>query len=212
MTQKIIESDKSISELLQTIEPKGIADESMRHTVEILLNLIEQLQLKVKGLESENQRLKDENNRLKGEQGQPDIKAKSKKGFENKHSSEQERKTPKQHSKSSKNQAIKIDREKILEYPQDKLPADAQFKGYEEVIVQDIILTTDNVLFRKEKYYSPLEKKTYLAELPRGLRRRIRSRNKNLNYQLVLRGEHDPRQVVRILRGYRNFHVSGVFI
>ena len=71
MTQKIIESDKSISDLLQTIEPKGIADESMRHTVEVLLNLIEQLQLKVKGLESENQRLKDENNRLKGEQGQP---------------------------------------------------------------------------------------------------------------------------------------------
>jgi regulator of replication initiation timing len=58
----------------------------MRHTVEVLLNLIEQLQLKVKGLESENQRLKDENNRLKGEQGQPDIKAKNKKGFENKHS------------------------------------------------------------------------------------------------------------------------------
>ena len=58
MTQKIIESDKSISDLLQTIEPKGIADESMRHTVEVLLNLIEQLELKVKGLESENQRLK----------------------------------------------------------------------------------------------------------------------------------------------------------
>ena len=49
MTQKIIESDKSISDLLQTIEPKGIADESMRHTVEVLLNLIEQLQLKVRG-------------------------------------------------------------------------------------------------------------------------------------------------------------------
>jgi K+-sensing histidine kinase KdpD len=41
---------------------KMIADESMRHTVEVLLNLIEQLQLKVKDLESENQRLKDENN------------------------------------------------------------------------------------------------------------------------------------------------------
>ena len=60
MTQKMIEDNKSISDLLQTIEPKGIADESMRHTVEVLLNLIEQLQLKVKGLESENQRLKDE--------------------------------------------------------------------------------------------------------------------------------------------------------
>ena len=157
MTQKIIEDNKSISDLLQTIEPKGIADESMRHTVEVLLNLIEQLQLKVKGLESENQRLKDENNRLKGEQGQPDIKAKNKKGFEKKHSSEQERKLPKPHSKSSKNQKIKIDREQILKYPQDKLPEDAQFKGYEEVIIQDIILATDNVLFRKEKYYSALE-------------------------------------------------------
>ncbi len=45
MTQKIIESDKSISDLLQTMEPKGIADESMRHTVEILLNLIEQVKI-----------------------------------------------------------------------------------------------------------------------------------------------------------------------
>jgi len=65
--------------------------------------------------------------------------------------SEQERKTPKQHSKSSKNQTIKIDRKQILEYPQDKLPADAEFKGYEEVIVQDIILTTDNVFMARLK-------------------------------------------------------------
>ncbi len=168
MTQKLISSEESISDLLQTIEPKQIADESMRQTVGVLLNLIEQLQLKVKGLESENQRLKDENNRLKGELGQPDIKAKNKKGNDFNHSSEKERKTPKNHSKRSKNQTIKIDREQILEYPQDKLPVDAQFKGYEEVIVQDIILATDNILFRKEKYYSRLEGKTYLAELPRG--------------------------------------------
>ena len=75
MTPKIISKDKSSSDLLQTIDPKGIADESMRQTVEILLNLIEQLQLKVKDLELENQRLKDENNRLKGEQGKPDGSA-----------------------------------------------------------------------------------------------------------------------------------------
>jgi len=63
---------------------------------------------------------------------------------------------------------IKIDRQQILEYPQDLLPVDAEFKGYEEVVVQDIKLTTDNVLFRKQKYYSPSEGKTYLAELPDG--------------------------------------------
>jgi len=93
MTQKILSKDKSSSDLLQTINPKGIADESMGRTVEILLNLIEQLQLKVKDLESENQRLKDENNGLKREQGKPDIKAKSK-GLRSQHSSEKERKTP----------------------------------------------------------------------------------------------------------------------
>jgi regulator of replication initiation timing len=167
MTPKIISQDKSSSNILQTIDPKGIADESMRHTVELLLNLIEQLQLKVKDLESENQRLKDENNRLKGEQGKPDIKAKSK-GFKSQHSSEKERKTPKKHSKRSKNATIKIDREEILEDPTDQLPADAEFKGYEQVIIQDISLATDNILFRKQKYYSPSLRKTYVAELPLG--------------------------------------------
>jgi regulator of replication initiation timing len=169
MTQKLDSSQKLGEEILQTIEPKGIAEESMRRTVEILLNLIEQLQAEVKELRAENQQLKDENNRLKGEQGKPDIKAnKNKKGFTNNHSSETERKTSKKHSKGSKNERIKIDREEIVKYPQDKLPADAEFKGYQEVIIQDIILETDNVLFRKEKYYSPSEGKTYLAELPCG--------------------------------------------
>jgi hypothetical protein len=118
-------------------------------------------------LELENQRLKDENNRLKGEQGKPDIKAKSK-GFRSEHSSEKERKRPKKHSKGSKNDPIKIDREEILEYPQDQLPSDAEFKGYEQVIIQDISLATDNILFRKQKYYSPSVRKTYVAELPLG--------------------------------------------
>ncbi|MGD1808674.1 hypothetical protein ACP6PL_25000 [Dapis sp. BLCC M126] len=48
------------------------------------------------------------------------------------------------------------------------LPIDAEFKGYEEVIIQDITLGSDNVLFLKQKYYSPSRGKTYLAELPPG--------------------------------------------
>ena len=114
MTQKLLSSNLSVSDLLQTIDPKGIADESVRHPVEILLNLVEELNSKIKGLEEENQHLRDENNRLKGEQGKPDIKAKNKKGFSNNHSSEKERQTPKKNSKSSKNESIKIDREEIL--------------------------------------------------------------------------------------------------
>ena len=102
----------------------------MRQTVEILLNLIEQLNSKVKQLEEENQKLRDENNRLKGEEGKPDIKASKKIGFKKDHSSEKERKISKEYKKTNKNETIKVDREKIVVYPQEKLPADAQFKGY----------------------------------------------------------------------------------
>ncbi|MEH1787963.1 hypothetical protein [Nostoc sp.] len=63
MTQKLLSSDKSVSDWLQAIDPSGIVDESMRRTVEILLNLVEELNSKIKGLESENQQLRDENNR-----------------------------------------------------------------------------------------------------------------------------------------------------
>ncbi len=157
-----------MSALLQSIDPKEIADESLRQTIELLLNLVEQLSSKVKELEEENQKLRDENNRLKGEQGKPDIKANKKEGFKNNHSSEKERKVPTKHNKSSKNATIKVDREEIVVYPLELLPPDAQFKGYEEVIVQDILLKTDNVLFRKQKYYSASEGKTYLASLPLG--------------------------------------------
>jgi regulator of replication initiation timing len=135
MTQKLLIKNKPVSVLLQTIDPEGIADESVRRTVEILLNLVEELNSQVKELREENQRLRSENNPLKGELGQPDIKAKNNKGSDGNHSSEKERQTPKKHSKSSKNQSIKIDREEIIEYPHELLPADAQFKGYEEVIV-----------------------------------------------------------------------------
>ena len=156
------------SALLQSIDPKEIADQSMRQTVEILLNLIEQLHSQVEDLEQENQKLRDEINRLKGEQGQPEIKGKKPRGFSNNYSSEKERKTAKKQDKGRKKENINIDREEILECEPEKLPADAEFKGYEEVIVQDIKLNTDNILFRKQKYYSPSEKKTYLAELPAG--------------------------------------------
>ena len=48
------------------------------------------------------------------------------------------------------------------------LPKDAQFKGHERVIVQDVKFEAHNTSFLKEKYYSPSLKKTFLAPLPSG--------------------------------------------
>ena len=36
------------------------------------------------------------------------------------------------------------------------------------MLVQDLVVRTDTVLFRKEKFYSPSEQRSYLAELPPG--------------------------------------------
>ena len=128
---------------------------------------MEDLKQENRALREEIQRLRDENNRLKGEQGKPTIKPSTKPDppTPTDHSSERERHRPKAWKKGSKIQQIRIDREQVLRVDPGILPPDAAFKGYEEV-VQDVVVHTDNVLFRKEKFYSPAQGKTYLADLP----------------------------------------------
>lgn len=154
--------------ILKDFDLNNIQDvERARQGMGLLLNVVEDLSEENQELREENQRLRDEVNRLKGEQGKPDIKPNSKRPSNN-HSSEKERREPKEWQKSSKVDKIKIDREQVCKVDKSILPCDAQFKGYEKVAVQDIIIKTDNVLFLKEKYHSASEGKTYLAELPRG--------------------------------------------
>ena len=185
-----------IEKLLEEIAPQEIADRRMRSIVELLLNLIEELKREVKEVREENQKLRDENNRLKGEQGKPEIKAKK---LAAKYESEKERQIPKEHKKSSKNAKIKIDREEIIKYPKENLPADAEFKGYQEVVVQDIILRTDNVLYRREKYYSATEGKTYIAEMPKGHEGQFGANVKALILSLYYSGNMTEGKILRFL-------------
>ena len=154
--------------MFDNLDLTSIQDENTRELVGRLLNLVEKLTADLRDAQAENQRLRDEINRLKGEQGKPKIKGNTPKPPAEDHSSEKERHKTRQRHKSSKNADIHIDREQKLEIDPAVLPEDAEFKGYEDVVVQDIKLGTDNVLFHKEKYYSPTTRQSYLAELPRG--------------------------------------------
>lgn len=136
-------------------------------TIRILLNMVEELLSTTQELREEVQELKDEVNRLKGEQGKPDIKP-SKKALAPPHSSEAERRKPKAWKKGKKRAKIVVHREEKLSVDKNELPADAEFKGYAEVVVQDIIVKPNNICFQKEKYYSPSEGKSYLAPMPTG--------------------------------------------
>ena len=157
--------------ILDNLDLSRIADESVRQCIIHLMNLVEELSADLRAAQEEVQRLRDEINRLKGEQGKPPIKGNTTPvppRAPRTYSSEQERRVPHEWTKGPKNATLRVDREQILTVDRTILPPDAEFKGYEDVIVQDVIFQTDTVCFHKEKFHSPGEQKTYLAPLPPG--------------------------------------------
>lgn len=158
----------TFSALLADLDLSGLPDERSRALVNGLLNLVETLAADLRAAQAEIQRLRDELNHLKGEQGKPNVKANTPKPSVPDLSSEQERRQPRERTKRRKHDLLLIDREQTVRVERTLLPADAEFKGYDAVLVQDLVVRTDNVLFRKEKFYSPSQQRTYLAELPPG--------------------------------------------
>lgn len=151
--------------MLENFDPTTIQDETLRQVVIFLMNQVESLHAKVQEQAEEIQRLRDETNRLKGEQGKPVVRP-NKPAADL--SSRKERRQSQFHKKGCKQTEIRIDRIEVLRVVTELLPKDAVFKGYDEVVVQDLDFRTDNVKFRKEKFYSPSEKRTFLAEMPPG--------------------------------------------
>lgn len=150
------------------IRPDEIADERLAEVIRILFQLIEELSEENEKLKAENQKLRDANNLLKGEQTKPDIKPSKKRPNED-ISSEEERKfrnTSKEKKSKAKKHKIKIDRTEVCKVDQKLLPDDAEFKGYQSVVVQEIVIKTDNVEYKREIYYSPSQHKTYMGKLP----------------------------------------------
>jgi hypothetical protein len=140
------------SAITQTLEalnihPDEIADERLAEVIRILIQLIEELCEENEKLKEENRKLRDAINLLKGEQIRPNIKSSGKKP-NNEISSEEERKsqkTSKKKKSKAKKHKIKIDRIEVCKVDQNILPDDAEFKGYQDVVVQEILIKTDNV-------------------------------------------------------------------
>lgn len=160
----------ALQEDLTTIE-----DAAVKHSFHVLLNLVETLAGENTQLREENRVLKNELNRLKGEHGTPEFTGKRHKQQDL--SSEQERRTarrvphePRGRQRRSKRARVRIDRVERCPVNRQDLPEDATFKGYESVVVQELVISTDNVEYRREVFYSPSHKKTYRGALPAGVR------------------------------------------
>ncbi len=185
--------------MLEDFNPHLIQDlEGARQAVVHLLNLVEELKQTNLSQQAEIQVLRDEINRLKGEDGKPDIKANKKQSQD--HSSEKERKgSLHKRRKRKKHSAVKINREEIVRVDKSQLPSDAKFKGYEDVIVQDLRIETDNIRFRKEKYYSVSARKTYLAALPAGYKGQFGPTIRALVVSLYYAGGMSEPKIIELL-------------
>src|SRR5512135_1310533 len=141
-----------IKESIINIDPDKINfddKESVKELIIALLNTIEHLVQENAKLREENQHLRDEIASLKGEKGKPKIPP-------NVPISEQISPRPKSKgwSKGSKKDKVKVDRQ-ITVSVERPLPSDAHFACYRKVVIQDVVLKTDNVEYLLERYYSP---------------------------------------------------------
>lgn len=165
-------NSSQISNILESlkIQPDDISDKKTAEAFRLLLQIIEALNEEVQFLKAELQKKNDELNRLKGEQGRPKFPIPKKKYGDI--SSEKERQNlipPGEKKSKEKLSKIQIQFTDICKVDPSILPEDAEFKGYETVVVQDIVISTKNTAFKKEIFYSPSQKKTYMAELPKGI-------------------------------------------
>ena len=156
---------KTLIEALD-IDLDGIVDPNMRRCIVGLLNIVQQQSTEIALLREENQKQKDEIARLKGEQGKPDIKPSTKSGDI---SSEKRRKNrEKRKRRKGCSKMVEVDRTQRCPLDRESLPEDAEYKGTETVVIQDVVFRRDNVAFEREKYWSPSEGKTYYGPLPTG--------------------------------------------
>ncbi len=186
--------------MLEDLDLHSIADEQARALVRRLLNVLEDVRADLRAAQADIQRLRNEINRLKGEQGQPAIKPNTPQPPPKDLSSEQERRTPKAWSKGRKTDRIPIDREHVVAVDPTDLPPDAVFKGYADVVVQDVLFRTDHVRFRKEKFYSPSQHTTSVASLPPGSRGQFGPGIKSLALVFYYGAQMSEPKVAELLR------------
>jgi len=172
-----------IPKILQSlkINPDEISDKKAAEIIRILLQIIEILYEENQALKAELQKMRDELNKLKGEQGKPKFPPIKKKQSD--FSSENERKSlnPSSRTKSKeKLSKINIDFTEVCKVDPIILPDDAEFKGYQTVVVQEISINTKNTAYKKEVYYSPSQHQTYIGKLPKGIEGEFGSELKSL--------------------------------
>ncbi len=133
-----------------------------------LLNAVEAVLAAHRALQDENRRWRDEIQHLQGEQGPPRLPGNTRRAGPRDYSSETERRVPQTWTNARQRPTLQITREQMLAVEPATLPPDAQFQGYETIVVQELLRRPDPVRCHPAQGYSPTTGQSYLAPVPVG--------------------------------------------
>ena len=114
-------------------------------------------------LKAENAALREEIARLKGLKGRPKLKPS---GMEKAAETASAKGGKRKGRRGARRGALATNETRILK--PDSLPEGARFKGYEDFIVQDIVIAPRTILYRRERWLLP-SGETVVAALPKGV-------------------------------------------
>jgi hypothetical protein len=195
-------AERPVPEAIATLDLATIRDVGARQAIRALLSLVEELAAEVQALRTENQHLRDELTRLKGGSGRPTVPPGKSAGGSTDYSSEQERRSaPKSWQKRGKQDRVRIDRTERLVVDPATLPADAVFKGYETVVVQDLVLHTDTIAFELAVWYSASERRSYRARRPAGYEGAFGPHLRALVLTLAYGGQMSESKILELVQG-----------
>ena len=146
--------------MMKKIPVPDIPENEQTEVVKLLLDIISQQSELLQKQAEEIQLLKDEIARLKGKPKKPKISPSTMDP-----TLPQKKRTRKERRKH-KPKPFKIDT--TIELHPDNVPDNSRFKGYRNYIVQDILLDSFTVNYRREKWRTP-EGKCIVAPLPHGI-------------------------------------------
>lgn len=155
---------------LHDIAPREMTDiKELQDGLVLVINLFERQLTVNEELRAEIRSLKDENQRLKGEHANPRFPKppKGKQPQPNTGQPKPQKGKGKNHKTgSSKKGVVKFHRTVEVTPDPGILPADAVFKGYKNLVQQDIRFEAFNTRYRVAIYHSVSEGKTYRGEMP----------------------------------------------
>lgn len=166
---------------------ENASHDDLRRLVEVLLE-------EVAELKRENAALREENARLKGQPPRPKLKPSGMaKGAASR--GKGPAKGGKKRSRGSKRSRLTIDEDRVLA---PAVPQGSRFKGYEDYLVQDLVVRPHTIRYRRERWVTP-SGETVLGELPANTKGHFGPELRRLVLALYHRGQMTVGRLTRQL-------------